>query len=179
MLQQNIASQFFDHFEEVTLAVIMSYTTIECLANSCIPFYHKHTAIKKGNPTIYNKDSIEREFHLRDKLKTVIPPILKTTSPVSQSWWQTFISLEKLRNEIIHAKKSMAESRYSTLIHEKIFETASIHNTVVSYYASLLCDSKSSIINEFPTGIGFDEMIPALMTNENFDKSYKHLFNIK
>lgn len=171
-------SDFFDYFEEIIQAVIISYTTIECMANSCIPYQHKHTMEEKGVTKTYNKQSIELNFALRDKLKSVIPPIINASSPATEKWWQEFIKLEDLRNEIIHSKESQAEVRYSALINDRIFKTVSVHNEIVSYYANLLCKAESAIMNDFPVGVGCDEIIPALMKDKDFKKEYKDLFNV-
>jgi hypothetical protein len=178
ILPKNQASKFLDYFEEIIQAVIMAYTTIECMANSCIPFHHKHIVQEKGITKIYNKESIELSFPLRDKLKSVIPLIIDSPTPVNEKWWQGFIRLEDLRDEIIHTKESKAEIRYSTLINDRIFKIAAVHNDIVTYYARLLCDARSQIINDFPIGVGCDELIPALMTDKNFKEEYKALFNV-
>lgn len=179
ILPDELVSEFFDFFEEIIQAIIMSYTTIECMANSCIPFYHKHTVTEKGVTTIYNKQSIELQFKLREKLKTVIPPILNMHSPASEPWWQIFIQLETLRNEIIHSKESKAEGRYSMLVNDRIFEIASVHNLIVSHYAKSACEAKSEMMNEFPIGVGCDEIIPGLMKEKDFTKSFKSLRGIR
>ena len=171
-------SEFFDYFEEIIQAVISSYTTIECMANSCIPSYHKHTVGEKGITKIYDKQSIERGLSLRDKLKSVIPGIIDSSSPAAEKWWQEFIKLEDLRNEIIHSKESKAEIRYSALIDDRIFKTVSVHDEIVSYYATLLCKAESALMNDFPIGVGCDEVMPALMKDKDFKKEYKELFNV-
>lgn len=178
ILNESVVSEFFDYFEEVIHGVIMSYTTIECMANSCIPYFHKHIVIEKGVTKIYDKESIEINFTLRDKLKDVIPPIIKSSSPVNEKWWDIFIQLETLRNEVIHTKSSKAETRYSMLIDKRIFKIAKIHNIIVSYYAKLLSEAKSYVMNDFPIGVGCDEVMPSLMTDKNFTKSWKRLHNI-
>lgn len=178
ILPEPQVSEFLDYFEEIIQAVIMAYTTIECMANSCIPFHHKHTVEERGVTKIYGKDSIELSFSLREKLKSVIPPIIGSTSPVKEKWWQEFITLEDLRDEIIHSKDTKAEDRYSSLINDRIFRTVSVHNEIVTYYALLLCQSKSRIMNEFPIGVGCDDIMPGLMTDKNFLKTYKNLHNI-
>ena len=177
ILGDDLSSEFLDYFEEIIQAVIMGYTTIECMANSCIPFYHKHSVTERGVTSIYNKQSIERGFKLREKLKSVIPPILKMPSPSSEPWWQMLIELEEIRNEIIHSKESKAEARYSLFVRSRIFEIATVHNVIVSHYARAACGAKDNMINEFPVGVGCDEVIPALMSDKDFTKTHKRLFN--
>jgi len=179
ILPETQVSEFFDYFEEIIQAVIMAYTTVECMANSCIPSNHEHTVVEKGIKKIYDKESIERWLSLRDKLKSVIPTLLKGVSPLNEEWWSSFIELENLRNEIIHTKHSKAEVRYSMFLNERVFKIVSVHNTIVSYYAKLFCGKKSYTMNEFPINVGCDELIPGLMSEKNFVKSYKGLRNIK
>lgn len=179
ILPGNKVSGFFDYFEEIIQAVIMSYTTIESMANSCIPFGHEYTIMEKnGVKKTYTKELIERWLPLREKLKSVIPPIVGSSSPTNQKWWSAFRELEDLRNEIIHAKNSKAEIRYSMFLNEKIFKIVEVHNLMVSYYAKLFCNAKLYEMNQFPINIGCDELIPGLMTEKNFVKSYKDLRNI-
>lgn len=179
ILPENQVSEFFDYFEEIIQAVIMAYTTVECMANSCVPSNHQHTVVEQGITKIYNKESIERWLSLRDKLRSVIPALINRIKPVSEKWWSSFIELEDLRNEIIHTKHSRAEIRYSMFLNERVFKIVSVHNTIVSYYAKLFCDAKSHSINEFPINVGCDELMPGLMTDKNFINSYKGLRNIK
>ena len=173
ILPETQVSEFFDYFEEIIQAVIMAYTTVECLANTCIPSGHEHTIVEQGVKTIYSKESIERKLSLRDKLKSVIPPIVSVSTPVNEKWWSSFIELEDLRNEIIHTKNSKAEIRYSMFLNERLFKIVSVHNTIVSYYAKLFCEATSYTMNDFPINVGCDELIPGLMTDKNFRKSFR------
>lgn len=53
-----------------------------------------------------------------------------------------------------------------------------VYNDIVSYYAKLACAARSRIMNEFPIGVGCDDIMPGLMTDKNFTKTYKSLHNI-
>jgi hypothetical protein len=179
ILPESQVSEFFDYFEEIIQAVIMSYTTIESMANSCIPFGHEYTFLDRdGAKKIYNKELIERWLPLREKLKSVIPAIVAAPSPANEKWWSSFKELEDLRNEIIHAKHSKAEIRYSMFLNERIFKVVGVHNTILSYYSKQFCDAKLYEMNQFPLNVGCDELIPGLMTEKNFRKSFKSLRNI-
>jgi hypothetical protein len=180
ILPESQVSEFFDYFEEIIQAVIMSYTTIESMANSCIPYGHEYTVVERdGAKKTYNKELIERWLPLREKLKSVIPPIVGAPSPANEKWWSSLKELEDLRNEIIHAKNSKAEIRYSMFLNERIFKVVAVHNMIVSYYAKLFCDAKLYDMNQFPINVGCDELIPGLMTEKNFIKSHKGIRNIK
>src|SRR5690606_4453504 len=139
-----------------------------------------YTVVEKdGMKKTYTKALIERWLPLREKLRSVIPPIVSSASPTNEKWWSSFIELENLRNEIIHAKNSKAEIRYSMFLNEKVFKIVDVHNLVVSHYAKLFCNAKLYEMNQFPINVGCDELIPGLMTEKNFIKSYKGLRNIK
>jgi len=177
ILSEETSSEFCDYFEEIILAIIMSYTTIECMANSCLPFFYKYTIVKDDIRTTYTKEEIERKFHLKDKLKKILPDAISVKSPIEQKWWQNLVDLQYIRDELIHSKDAKAEERYSLLIDERIWDVASCHNVIISHYAQELCKMKSPIINDFPVGVDCDEIIPGLMSEKSYENMYKSLFN--
>jgi len=167
----------FDFFEEIIQAVIMSYTTIESMSNTCIPWRFEYSIGTPEKRITFNKDGIEKHYNLKDKLKLIIPAALGLDSPIKASWWQKLVALEKLRNEIIHSKSSSAEVRYSMFIDEEIFDLVKCHHEVVAYYGKELLKIKSSIINDFPIGVGCDEIIPKLITQKSYNSIFNDLHN--
>ena len=59
---------------------------------------------------------------------------------------------------------------------EKIFEIANVHNTVIKHFSLELCKTKSWIMNDFPVGVGCDEIMPSLLSDESFDNLYRKLY---
>ena len=178
ILSDKKTGNFFDYFEEVIQAFITSYTTIECMANICIPYGFVHSYQKKGLTVTLTKVEIEQKTPLAEKLKIIIPAALNIPSPVNEKWWHKFKELEDIRNEIIHTKKSTAENRYSIYISEDVFQILEIHNTVVEHYAKQLCILKNGLLNECPIDSGCDAIIPSITSQKSFDSFKRRLHNI-
>lgn len=171
------SSKFFDYFEDIIQGIVMSYTTIECMANKCIPAQFEYVIDKPGKKEVYDKEGIERYFSLKDKLKKILPKAISVESPVKESWWQNLIDLENSRNEIIHTKEVKSEERYSFFVKENIFEIVNCHNEIIKFYGSQLVSIKSNLINDFPVGYGCDEIIPSIMTQKTYNSLYNSFFN--
>lgn len=171
------SSRFFDYFEEIIQGIVMSYTTIECMANKCIPSRFEYVIEKPGKKEVFDKEGIERYFSLKDKLKKILPEALGVESPVKETWWQNLIDLENSRNEIIHTKDVKSEDRYSFFVKDNIFEIVTCHNEIIKFYGSQLVSIKSHSINEFPVGFGCDEIIPAIMSQKTYNSMYNSFFN--
>jgi len=171
------SSRFFDYFEDIIQGIVMSYTTIECLANKCIPNEFEYVIQKTGKKEVFDKEGIERFFSLKDKLKKILPQAIGIEAPINQPWWQNLIDLESSRNEIIHTKEVNSEERYSFFVKENIFEIVNCHNEIIKYYGAELVKIKSYSINEFPVGYGCDEIIASIMTQKTYNSFYNSFFN--
>ncbi len=178
LLEMKETSVFYDYFEHVISSIIFSYTAIETLSNICIVDDYEHVQEKDGIKTIYSKSAIERKFKLRDKLKLVLTDILKTPNPSDQSWWQDFIDLEEIRNEIIHTKQGKSEDRYSLFMSSKIFELISVGKKIVEYYGIYINKNLELLLIDYPYGYGYDNALPMFMTNEDYWKELRKLHNV-
>ncbi|NII29686.1 hypothetical protein HB364_31705 [Pseudoflavitalea sp. X16] len=178
MLDEESTSLFYDYFENIISAVTYSYTAIETLANICIEENYEHTKKEKGVTTIYDKEGIERFFKLRDKFKVIIRAILTTPDPSAEKWWQDFILLEDIRDKIIHTKQSSSQERYSMLLSPKIFTIIEVSKTILKYYGNYIKANLRHILADFPFGYGFDNTVPAFMTNTEYWKSKRRMHGI-
>jgi len=169
---------FYNYFELIISAVIFAYTALEAFANICIPNNFEYTIEKGGVKTIFSKEAIERKFSLRDKFKKILSEILNTPDPTKEDWWQPFIDLEEIRNEIIHTKQAKSEDRYSRLLSKYIFELIENHKEIIRFYGEYISKNKEDLLEEFPYNLGYDDFIPGLMTNKNYEKSYRSIHNI-
>ncbi|GAA3776236.1 hypothetical protein [Flavobacterium ginsengiterrae] len=176
---EKIQREYFDYFELIIEAVIFSYTSLEAFANICIIDDYEYIVEKDGIKTIYSKIAIERKFSLRDKFKNILKEILHTPDITQTNWWNSFVELEDLRNEIVHSKSSKSEDRYSKLLEKKIFKTVAINRAIIEYYGKFISENKKTLLNEFPYDFAHDEVFPGLMSDENYEKSYKLIHNIK
>ncbi|MDI9312285.1 MAG: hypothetical protein QM535_18895 [Limnohabitans sp.] len=170
---------YFDYFELIIQAIIFSYTSLEAFANICIPNNYFHKTEKEGIQTFYSKEAIEKKFPLRDKFKIILKNILQTPDVSKTNWWNTFIKLEDLRNEIIHSKPSKSENRYSKLLEKEIFDQIKVHKKIIEYYGKYIIENQNFLLNEFPYNFGYDDVSPTIMTGENFEKAYNSINNIK
>ena len=156
-----------------------SYTSLEAFANICIPENYIYVVEKDGIKTTYSKEAIERKFSLRDKFKNILKEILLTQDVSKTKWWCSFIKLEDIRNEIVHSKASKSEDRYSKLLEQNIFIIIEIHKVIIQYYGVFISENRKALLNEFPYGFGHDNVFPALMSDKNYEKSYRYIHNIK
>ncbi|SHG37612.1 hypothetical protein [Flavobacterium johnsoniae] len=175
---EEIQKEYFDYFELIIEAIIFSYTSLEAFANICIPDNHEYIIEKDGIKTIYSKEAIERKFSLREKFKNILKDILYTPDVAKTKWWNSFIELEDIRNEIIHSKSSKSEDRYSKLLQKKIFKIIEVNKIIIEYYGQFILENKKYLLNEFPYEFGYDDVHPGLMSNKNYEKSYKISHNI-
>lgn len=171
--------EYFDYFELIIQAIIFSYTALEAFANICIPINYKYTVDKNDVKTIYGKQAIERNFSLRDKFKIILPQILDIQDVTISKWWSKFIELETLRDEIIHSKPSKSENRYSSLLEKRIFKLIRNHRLVIEFYGNFIFQNKKKLLEEYPYNMGFDEVYPGIMTEKNYDETYREMHNIK
>lgn len=178
-LKPHEGTSFYNYFEKISASLIFAYTSIESLSNILIPInFQMEIKDKAGALKTLDKSAIERKFPLRDKLKVVLKDILNTTEPNKETWWQSFILLEDIRNELIHVKPSKSEERYSKLLLSSIFDIVKVHLDIISYYGKCIDLIDSEAINDFPYGFNSDRIKPYKMTEVNFDKAWKGLRNI-
>ena len=85
---------------------------------------------------------------------------------------------ENLRNEIIHTKQSNSEKRYSKLLSRNIFDIVKNHKKVIHYYGEHVSKYRTELLEEYPYEFGYNDIIPGLMTDKNYWKSYKSIHNI-
>lgn len=171
-------TQYYNYFELIISSLIFAYTALEAFANICIPDNYEYLIEKSGIKTIYSKEAIERKYSLRDKFKVILKDIMNTSDPTKEDWWNDFIRLEDLRNEIIHTKQSKSEDRYSKLLGKDIFQLIENHKTIIKFYGKFIEKNKKELLEEYPYDFDYDDFLPGLMTNKNYDKSYRSIHNI-
>ncbi|MBS3992976.1 MAG: hypothetical protein KGZ87_04590 [Bacteroidetes bacterium] len=171
-------SEYYNYFELIITSLIFAYTALEAFANICIPNGYEFLIEKSGVKTIYSKEAIERKYSLIDKFKIILKDILNTSNPTVQDWWNDFIKLEDLRNEIIHTKQSTSEERYSKLLTKDIFPLIESHKKIISFYGKFISKNKKELLEDYPYNFGYDDFFPGLMTDKGYEKSYRAIHNI-
>lgn len=173
-LTKQSIKEYYDYFETIITAVIFAYTAIESFANNCIPSTYVYTYIDKvGTEIKRNKEQIEKQASLRDKLKIVIPEILNCEDPTTQKWWAKFTELENLRDEIIHSKESKSEDRYSKLLSTSIISKIEVHKQVIEFFGDAISKNKLELIDEYPNGFGHDYYKVQKMNDKKFKETTK------
>jgi len=170
--------EYYDYFELIIQAVISAYTALEAFANICIPDRWEYLTESNGVKTIYSKEAIERKFSLRDKFKKMLRVIIDTPDPSTQAWWMPFTELENLRNELIHTKQSTSEERYSKLLTSSVFEFVEVHKTVIKFYGEHISKNKKTLLEEYPYNFDYDDFVPGLMSDKEYNKTYRSIRNI-
>lgn len=138
----------YDYIEQVQIALIFSYRALESFCNSIIPYdfvYKKKNS--KGIEESYGVLEIERWIPTSEKLVNIVPKILNCEAPKQKEFWSFFKDLEKLRNEVIHSKKSNSVEITKNLLSNDIIKILNSSLDVLNYYL------EQDISNEaFPLG---------------------------
>ncbi|OCY54910.1 hypothetical protein [Acinetobacter pittii] len=138
----------YDYIEQIQIALIFSYRALESFCNSIIPqdfIYKKKNS--KGIEESYGVLEIERWIPTSEKLINIVPQILNCEAPKQKKFWSFFKELEKLRNEVIHSKKSNSVEITKNLLSNNIIEILNSSLDVLNYYL------EQDISNEaFPLG---------------------------
>lgn len=132
---EDVVPELCDYFEHVQTSLVFAYTAVEAFANISIPPDYKYEKpTSRGPVEVYDKKSIERWLPLSEKLKSILPRVLKISPPTSQSFWEHFLKLENLRNSIVHQKTIDDMSAYSEFLNPSIFKIVSSGVKILSYY---------------------------------------------
>ena len=143
----------YDYIENIITSIIFSYTAIETFANICISYL-------PDNFEYENKDKTQilgkKGPCLKVKLGIILKELLQTDNPKKTSWWNKFIELENIRNEIIHTKQVESQKRYSNYFDKNIFKTIKVNEDIIKFYGEYIDKNKKELLIEFPYGYGFD-----------------------
>tara|TARA_R110001583_G_scaffold126632_1_gene278272 strand:+ start:313 stop:1047 length:735 start_codon:yes stop_codon:yes gene_type:complete len=128
----------FDYLERVIESILLAFTALEAFINEHIPDDYIYVK-KKGDGSFNNMDKaqIERFLSIDEKLSIVLPTLMDIPTPKGKKQWDSFISLKRIRDRVVHMK---AEDRRSsgpdipTLWHE-LLRAASPYES-----AKAMCD---------------------------------------
>ena len=95
----------YDLIEETISTIIFAYMAIEAFVNSLIPSNYKEQRNIKNETIIVDRDFVQKNNSLKDKIKLVVPKIygFKLNTSEIQSW-SKFVKLLGIRHEITHLK---------------------------------------------------------------------------
>jgi hypothetical protein len=113
----------YDCLELIMASVIFAYTALEAFANEEIPedfAYEQQT--ESGLYVVRDKEWVERNLTLDDKLATILPKVTGKPSPKGLKLWKDYVHLRKLRHRIVHLKSSdRARSKGNNLYPDSIW----------------------------------------------------------
>ena len=98
----------FDFIEQSTLAAVFSFLALEAYSNFVIHFelrdgehvFQCPRQPKKQLPA----DEIERCGETMEKLKTIVPQLLKVDPPTKETFWQKLWDMKRVRDALVHLK---------------------------------------------------------------------------
>jgi hypothetical protein len=98
----------FDFIEQSTLAAVFSFLALEAYSNFVIHFelrdgehvFQCPRQSKKQLPA----DEIERCGETMEKLKTIVPQLLKVDPPTKEAFWQKLWDMKRVRDALVHLK---------------------------------------------------------------------------
>lgn len=98
-------------------SAINAYQAIEAFCNLTIPDDYIYTKKTKRATEHYNKTQIERHFSTSDKLKNIICNDIYGINDIEKTVeWKMFLSLEKIRHELIHQKSNKTKKLLNVLL---------------------------------------------------------------
>ena len=96
----------FDYFECCMVAVAFSFQALEVFCNDIIARNVKGTykLQRRNGMADFSVDDLQRYPSTEEKLATILPDILNIDSPKSETVWQHFKELKRIRDTTIHLK---------------------------------------------------------------------------
>jgi hypothetical protein len=99
------AHAVLDCLSELVIAVLLSFTAVESLANHVIDMLPNDAIVKKGQRDI-PKDEMVRRLGIDEKFKQAVP-LLEQARPIAGNHevWTRYQALKFLRDELVHVKE--------------------------------------------------------------------------
>jgi hypothetical protein len=98
----------FDFIEQSTLAAVFSFLALEAYSNFVIHFElgdGEHVFQCPRQPKMqHTADEIERCGETMEKLKTIIPQLLKVDPPTKETFWLKLWDMKRVRDALVHLK---------------------------------------------------------------------------
>lgn len=146
----------FDYLERMIEAVVLAFTALEAFVNESIPedFVYARHARSSIVLEATNKSNIERYISIDEKLTSVLPEVLKCSSPKGSRSWQGYKQLKTTRDRLIHMKTEDRKSSGAEVdtVWKALFLTPAPHLTVkgiINHFAKKM-PSKPGWLSRFP-----------------------------
>jgi hypothetical protein len=152
----NSDKEAFDYLERMIEAIVLAFTALEAFVNESVPedFVYARHAQSRIVLEATNKSSIERHVSIDEKLTSVLPEVLKCSSPKGSRSWQGYRQLKKTRDRLIHMKTEDRKSSGAEVdtVWKALFITPAPHLTVkaiIDYFARKM-PTKPGWLSRFP-----------------------------
>jgi hypothetical protein len=133
--------EIFVFFERIMASVVFACTSLEAFVNEEIPDKYVHVIEERKFARHYDKEQIERQLNLDDKLGHVLPFALGVPSLKGGSQWQAYLTLRDLRDRIIHMKTKDRDfqgmdkgSIWNALLRDPLPETYKTAKAVMKHF---------------------------------------------
>ncbi len=114
---EEVSNELYHYFGAASTCIIGMFNALEAFVNSIIPdnaIYHKKL---KQKTELYNKEQIQRNIGIMEKIKDLLPKILENRFDLSSS---LITDLKNLRDEIVHTKSKLDFSTQEELIRKML-----------------------------------------------------------
>lgn len=140
----------YDFLEEIQKSIIFSYKAVEAFCNASIPesFVYK----KKNSKSVvehYDKEAIELWISTSEKINCIVSEVMGCDKPSAQKFWSDFVSLERVRNAVIHSKSRGGPDLLAELFSEKMHDYIISSVELLHYFIQI--DPCNPV---FPQGFG-------------------------
>lgn len=101
-------STLFDFFEEMMTVAFTSYAAVEAFCNIIIVERAKgpvDVLDRKHRSKQWTVEEVERFMSTREKLSKLVPDLMGMPTPSGKKVWQDFVTLEQMRDEVVHFKR--------------------------------------------------------------------------
>lgn len=133
-----------DYLEKIQTSIIFSVTAIETFANMSIPDDYIYKVESNKKTELYNKQQIERNITLKDKISKILVDIYDANPLSEQSFWNDLIELIKIRDNIVH-QKNIDDTFYNEILYEKrIFQRVESSTLIINFFQDSVISQKES-----------------------------------
>ena len=108
-------------------------------------YIYKIESSKKSE--LYNKQQIERNITLKDKISKILADVYNTKSLPEQSFWNDLVELIKIRDNIVH-QKNIDDTFYNEILYEKrIFQRIESSTLLINFFQDNVISQKENQMN--------------------------------
>lgn len=98
-------NNFYQFFPNATICATFLFTSVEAFINSLIPPNYIYKRDNKQKTESFNRVQIQSYLPFEEKIKNVIPEIVKKSFHVEHSHkWESIVKLKDFRDAIMHTK---------------------------------------------------------------------------